>query len=99
MQFTITINQRAAMAYGLNIQQAAVLSYLQKAWKWAEPVEQGGKTFYAISKRMVIEALPMLTDKEDTAYRLMKALEKQGLVELSHTEFSTLVRLTEKGAK
>ncbi|KIN13466.1 hypothetical protein [Halomonas sp. KHS3] len=97
MQYRIVIDQPEALRHGLNLQQAAMLAYVREASRWAEEVNQGGVTYRAITKRQIIEALPLLTDKPDTAYRLLKVLEHKGLVALSHTEFSTLVRVLDGG--
>lgn len=96
MQFTVTINQVKALEWGLNAQQALLFAFVYSAPSWAAPVEQDGATFYALSKAKIIEELPLLTDKADTAYRMLKALASAGLIELSSTSSITLVRLTEK---
>jgi DNA-binding PadR family transcriptional regulator len=64
---------------------------------WANVVTTPDGVFYAISKAKIIEELPLLTDRPDTAYRLLKAIEAAGIIELSHTPSITLVRLTAKG--
>ena len=52
-----------------------------------------------MSKAKIVEELPLLTDKPDTAYRMLKALEEAGLIELSSTSNITLFRLTQKAAE
>ena len=96
MQFTITINQAKALEWGLNAQQALLFAFVYSAPSWASPVEQNGATFYALSKAKIAEELPLLTDKADTAYRMLKALAAADLIVLSSTSSITLVRLTEK---
>lgn len=96
MQLTVTINQAAALNWGLNAQQALLLAFVYEVPSWANPVETQNGVFYALSKQKITEELPILTDKPDTAYRLLRQLEKSGLVELSSTSKITLVRLTEK---
>lgn len=97
MQFTITMNQVKALEWGLNAQQALLFAFVYECPSWAKPVRTDGGIFYALSKAKIIEELPLLTDKPDTAYRLLKQLEAAGVVELSHTVGITLVRLTDKG--
>lgn len=97
MQFTITINQAKALEWGLNAQQALLFAFVYTSPSWAVPVERAGETYYALSKAKIVEELPLLTDKPDTAYRMLKALAEAGLIELSSTSSITLVRLTEKG--
>jgi DNA-binding PadR family transcriptional regulator len=97
MQFTITMNQVKALEWGLNAQQALLFAFVYECPSWAKPVRTDGGIFYALSKAKILEELPLLTDKPDTAYRLLKQLEAAGVIELSHTAGITLVRLTDKG--
>lgn len=96
MQLTVTINQAAALNWGLNAQQALLLAFVYEVPSWANPVQTPDGIFYALSKQKITEELPILTDKPDTAYRLLRQLENAGLVELSSTSKITLVRITEK---
>ncbi|MBP0943111.1 phage replication protein [Pseudomonas alliivorans] len=97
MQFTLTINQAKALEWGLNAQQALLFSFVYSCPSWTRPVTTEGGIFFALSKAKILEELPLLTDKPDTAYRLLKALEVAGLIELSSTSNITLFRLTERG--
>lgn len=97
MQFTVMINQTKAIEWGMNAQQAMLFAFIYQVPSWARPVVVEGKTFYAISKLKITEELPLLTDKPDTAYRLLKALEVIEVITLSSTPKITLIRLTEKG--
>jgi len=62
---------------------------------WTKPIKTDDGIFFALSKAKIIEELPLLTDKPDTAYRMLKALEEAGLIELRPESF----RLTEKGCE
>ncbi|WP_254797389.1 phage replication protein [Geopseudomonas aromaticivorans] len=97
MQFTITMNQVKALEWGLNAQQALLFAFVYECPSWAKPIKAEAGIFYALSKAKIIEELPLLTDKPDTAYRLLRQLEVAGVIELSHTAGITLVRLTDKG--
>jgi hypothetical protein len=97
MQFIVTVNQVKALEWGLNAQQAMLFSFIYSVPSWARPVVMDGKTYYAISKEKITDELPLLTDKPDTAYRILKALELVEVIDLSSTPKITLVRLTEKG--
>ena len=97
MQFTISVNQVKALEWGLNAQQALLFAFVYECPSWCMPVKRDDGVFYALSKAKIIEELPLLTDKPDTAYRLLKQLEAAGVIELSHTAGITLVRLTKKG--
>jgi DNA-binding PadR family transcriptional regulator len=96
MKYTITINQAKSLEWGLNAQQALLFAFVYECPSWTNPVKTDEGIFFALSKSKIVEELPLLTDKADTAYRLLKALEKAGLIELSSTSRITLFRLTEK---
>lgn len=97
MQFTLTINQQKALEWGLNAQQALLFAFVYECPSWAKPMTTPRGTFFALAKAKIIDELPLLTDKPDTAYRLLKQLEEAGVIELSHTAGITLVRLTDLG--
>jgi len=96
MQFTLTINQVKALEWGLNSQQALLFAFIYGCPSWTKPIKTDDGIFFALSKAKIIEELPLLTDKPDTAYRMLKALEEAGLIELSSTSNITLFRLTGK---
>ncbi|MCF5656959.1 phage replication protein, partial [Pseudomonas poae] len=96
MQYTLTINQVKALEWGLNSQQALLFAFVYGCPSWTKPIKTDGGIFFALSKAKIVEELPLLTDKPDTAYRMLKALEEAGLIELSSTSNITLFRLTEK---
>jgi hypothetical protein len=98
MQFTLTINQVKALEWGLNSQQALLFAFVYGCPSWAKPITTDNGVFFVLSKAKIIEELPLLTDKPDTAYRMLKALQDVGLIELSSTSNVTLFRLTEKAA-
>ncbi|AYL16392.1 HNH endonuclease [Pseudomonas syringae pv. actinidiae] len=93
MQFTVTINQAKALEWGLNSQQALLFAFVYGCPSWAKPMKTDDGIFFALSKAKIVEELPLLTSKPDTAYRMLKALEEAGLIELRTECF----RLTEKG--
>lgn len=97
MQFTVLINQTKALEWGMSAQQAMLFAFIYQVPSWARPVVLGEKTFYAISKAKIVEELPLLTDRPDTAYRILKALEVIEVIDLSSTSKITLIRITEKG--
>jgi DNA-binding PadR family transcriptional regulator len=97
MQYTVTVNQAKALEWGLNSQQALLFAFVYECPSWASPIKTDNGIFFALSKAKIVEELPLLTDKPDTAYRLLKALAEASLIELSSTSSITLVRLTQKG--
>ena len=99
MQFTVAINQAKALEWGLNSQQALLFAFVYGCPSWAKALKTDDGIFFALSKAKIVEELPLLTDKPDTAYRMLKALEEAGLIELSSTSNITLFRLTQKAAE
>ncbi|WP_285359890.1 phage replication protein [Pseudomonas sp. fls2-241-TYG-175] len=99
MQYTVTINQVKALEWGLNSQQALLFAFVYGCPSWTKPVKTDSGIYFALSKAKIIEELPLLTDKPDTAYRMLKALEEAGLIELSSTSNITLFRLTAKAVE
>ncbi|HFH3001661.1 TPA: phage replication protein [Pseudomonas aeruginosa] len=97
MQFTVTINQAKALEWGLNSQQALLFAFVYECPSWARLVQTPAGDFYTLSKAKILEELPLLTDKPDTAYRLLKQIAAAGVIDLSSTATITLVRLTAKG--
>jgi hypothetical protein len=97
MQYTISISQTKALEWGLNAQQAMLFAFVYECPSWARPIKTDDGIFYALSKAKIVEELPLLTGKPDTAYRLLKQLELAGVIGLSSTSSITLVRLTDKG--
>ena len=93
MQYTVTINQVKALEWGLNSQQALLFAFVYESPSWANPIKTDTGIYFALSKAKIVDELPLLTHKPDTAYRLLKALRDAGLIEL-HAEG---VRLTDKG--
>jgi DNA-binding PadR family transcriptional regulator len=97
MQYTLSINQTKALEWGLNAQQALLFSFVYECPSWCKAVTKDDTVFYALSKQKIVDELPLLTDKIDTVYRLLKQLAAKGVIELSHTSSITLVRLTDIG--
>jgi len=97
MQFTISINQSKSIEWGLSSQQAVLFSFVYSCPSWCNSVVKSDGVYFALSKQKIVQELPILTDKPDTAYRILKQLQKVGVIEISSTPHITLVRLTDKG--
>jgi len=95
MQFSIFINQARAVEWGLNAQQTLLFAYLYSVPSWATPVHVEGLVYYRLDKTKVISDLPILTDKVDTVYRLLRQLVEAGLVDMAVSENRSVIRLTE----
>ncbi|WP_445362077.1 hypothetical protein ACJJIQ_00155 (plasmid) [Microbulbifer sp. ANSA003] len=97
MQFTIRINQARALEWGLNVQQAVLFDFLYGCPSWADLTEVDGKIYTFVSRTKIIEELPLLTDKPDTAYRLLCQLQKLGLIHYIKHNGQDLVAVTDLG--
>lgn len=97
MQYNIYINQIKACEWGLNLQQAALFSFLYEIPSWAECHVISGITWHRIARSKLVFELPILTSKIDTIYRQMRVLVDTGLIEINQQGTVTLVRITTKG--
>ncbi len=97
MRFTILINQQRATEWSLNCQQAILFSFLYGLPSWANEHISNGQSWFNISKNKICQELPILTDKADTAYRILKQLEEKGLIGVACFDNKTYVRVTQKG--
>lgn len=97
MQFVIFINQSRAIDWGLNPPQSILFAFVYDLHSWADSIEFEGVTYYRISKAKILKELPLLTDKPDTAYRLLRQLETAGLIVVGRANGDMVVALTEKG--
>lgn len=89
MRYTLTISQTKALEWGLNAQQALLLAFIH------ELIGLSGGIPVAIDKHDIVREMPILTDKPDTAYRLLKQLEAAGVLHLDSHPKTTVVRFTE----
>ena len=96
MQYLVSINQTKALEWGLNAQQAMLFAFLHQVPTWADSREIDGVVWFNIGKGKVIEELPLLTDKPDTVYRLMKQLRSTGLICMTSCDNKTYIHLTHK---
>lgn len=90
MQCTISINQAEALEWGINSQQAILLAFIREISR-----SHSNRTI-SLGKHDIVRELPLLTDKPDTAYRLLKQLESAGILELENQPATTVVRFTDK---
>ena len=101
MKFTININQKVCVDYGLNFKHGALLDLLTQLSTWAKDEVIDGSTFYSLSYSKVLEELPTVFEKADTVYRHLKKLRDLGLLEQKKSGKNQLnfVRLTAKGKR
>lgn len=97
MQYTLLVNQSKALEWGLNSQQAMLFSFVHQVPTWASSVQADGLTWFNLGKGKIVEELPLLTGKQDTAYRLLRQLSDAGVIAMCSMNNKTYIRLTEKG--
>lgn len=105
MQYSITIDQKRAIEWGLNLADACVFSLYTKAATWAAPVVMNGDVFYFVCRHKVAEELPILKGKKtaktptaDTIYRINKKLSNLGLIEYRKEGVKDCIKITKKGS-
>lgn len=99
MQYSISINQTKALEWGLNAQQALLFAFVYECPSLCPEVIHNGIQYYALSKFMILDKMPLLTDKPDTAYRMLKALRDKELIELACVNNTNLVRIMDKAGE
>lgn len=99
MNFTATIDNVTASQWGLNVQQAYAFSWVHQLASWAEHRIVDDSIFYYASRQKFIEDMPLLTDREDTVYRILKQFVEMGLIEMQKFGRKDFISLTQKGKK
>jgi hypothetical protein len=97
MRYNININNKKAVEWGLNIQQAYLFVFFYELPSWANSITYEGETYFFASKNKALEEMPLLTNKRDTMYRYYKQIEDKGLIKSVKFEGKDYVCLTEKG--
>lgn len=100
MKFTLVINQPQIIKLGVkNINQAHIFDLLTTCPAWASTEVVDGVVYYWVARQKIVQELPLLGIKSDTAYRHLKALSKLKLIEYIKLGKKDLIRLTKKGKK
>jgi hypothetical protein len=94
MKYTILINQTKSIEWGLNLSQAALFAFCFELPSWADPIQIQDQTFYFSSKNKILDELPLLTEKPDTIYRILKQLEEKGLIVIKKVGNKDFIKLT-----
>ena len=97
MRYSIVIDQYHSLEWGLVMSEAFLFSYLIQLPTWAQRFDIGGIDYYFANRHKIIEELPLVTDKPDTAYRLLKKLQKKGLIDYQKYMGKDCVRMLPKG--
>lgn len=97
MRFSTTLNNQKCMEWELNATQGVLIALLYEANAWANEEIIDDKTYYFVSRNLILKELPMFFEKSDTVYRNLKVLAEKGIIEYIKHKGMDLIRLTEKG--
>ena len=97
MRFITTLNNQKCMEWKINATQGILFSLLYEANNWAVEEIIENKTYYFVSRNLIMEELPMFFEKSDTVYRNLKILQEKGLIEYIKKGKKDLIRITAKG--
>jgi hypothetical protein len=85
------------MEWQINATQGILFSLLYEAPAWAKEEIIENKTYYFVSRNLILEELPMFFEKSDTVYRNLKVLQEKGLIKYIKQGKKDLIRITAKG--
>lgn len=95
MKFTITINQKAIVDFGLNIDisDAAIIDWMMQFAHSSKinKIDYSGKTYYFFAYQKIKDDLPILNIGKDAIYRRLKKMCEYNLLE-PHPQNQTLNR-------
>ena len=97
MRFSTYLNNVKCMEWKINAQQGILFALLYEAPAWAKEEIIENKTYYFVSRNLILEELPMFFEKSDTVYRNLKVLQEKGLIEYIKQGKKDLIRITTKG--
>ena len=97
MRFSTYLNNAKCMEWKINAQQGILFALLYEAPAWAKEEIIENKTYYFVSRNLILEELPMFFEKSDTVYRNLKVLQEKGLIEYIKQGKKDLIRITTKG--
>ena len=97
MRFSTYLNNAKCMEWQINATQGILFSLLYEAPAWAKEEIIENKTYYFVSRNLILDELPMFFEKSDTVYRNLKALQEKGLIEYIKQGKMDLIRITAKG--
>ena len=97
MRFSTYLNNAKCMEWKINAQQGILFALLYEAPAWAKEEIIENRTYYFVSRNLILEELPMFFEKSDTVYRNLKVLQEKGLIEYIKQGKKDLIRITTKG--
>ena len=97
MRFSTYLNNAKCMEWKINATQGILFALLYEAPAWAKEEIIENRTYYFVSRNLILEELPMFFEKSDTVYRNLKVLQEKGLIEYIKQGKKDLIRITTKG--
>ena len=97
MRFSTYLNNAKCMEWKINAQQGILFALLYEAPAWAKEEIIENRTYYFVSRNLILEELPMFFEKSDTVYRNLKVLQEKGLIEYIKQGKKDLIKITVKG--
>ena len=97
MRFSTYLNNAKCMEWKINAQQGILFALLYEAPAWAKEEIIENRTYYFVSRNLILEELPMFFEKSDTVYRNLKVLQEKGLIEYIKQGKKDLIKITAKG--
>ena len=97
MRFSTTLNNQKCMEWELNATQGVLIALLYEANAWANEEIIDDKTYYFVSRNLILKELPMFFEKADTVYRNLKVLAEKEIIEYIKHKGMDVIRLTVKG--
>ena len=97
MRFSTYLNNAKCMEWKINATQGILFALLYEAPAWAKEEIIENKTYYFVSRNLILEELPMFFEKSDTVYRNLKVLQEKGLIEYMKQGKKDLIKITTKG--
>lgn len=100
MKYSSYINNTKAIEWNLSLSEAVIVDYIVSIVGdfWIKNFIIDGFTYWWISKTKIISDLPLLTDKEDTVYRLLKSLDSKGIIKYIKKDGKDLIAITAKAS-
>lgn len=98
MRYNIYINQTKAIEWNLSLTEAAIFAYLYELPSWAEKNIQNSNEgiWFFCAKTKIIKEFPLITDKINTIYKVLKSLQEKGLIKVKFEFGKDWIQLTEK---
>ncbi len=99
MKSQLVIDQIRAIEWGLTLSEALLFSYLIILDINERKVRFNERFYFEANKEYLIKKVPLSTMKIDTMYRLLKSLQKKGLIDYLKEGKTDLVSVLDKGKK